>query len=248
MNCRTTGHLIHPDDRYVTFSRTDAEGNIVGAEEYACEPCYYHQKKEEFLSTGVLTTRLLCKATLDAMDRKRSLGLLSRDNYPPGTPLQWFDEFCADLARVEGEVAIWQRQVWFGGKHPELDSTVTEPYSKNMPDEVAYKRKRGEIIKGCIPEGSLQAFVCGAKWQGYSAKVDGVTYLSYTICGRSLFQVDAEDGASVGIILDETSPKARGGIQSIDATADRAIALLQQAVADWQAGRIQLTHDDNVGF
>ena len=99
-----------------------------------------------------------------------------------------------------------------------------------------------------LPPGSLQAFVIAAPLKGYSAKVDDRTYLSYSMAGRSIFQVDADDGQFVSIILDETSPTARGGVRTLRARSETAAGLLTLAAEDWKAGRIEFKPSDGVGF
>lgn len=241
--CRHGGHPIDETRGYVEFVSTDAEGNETGPREYACDRHDKERRVDEFKKTRVLTTRLITEAVFAQSDRRRAMGV-SEDEYRPTVKL-WFDEFLDDLARVTAAAKVWEREVWFGGEEPHKDDKLTGPYG-GLP---SWYEERQYLPGVKPPAGSLQAFVDAAKWKGYRADVDGLTYLSYTMCARSIFQVDDDaNETSVGIILDEDSPCPRGGIKSITATADQAVALIERAVADWKAGRVNLTHKDGVGF
>ena len=241
--CRYGGHDIDENDRFYTFY-TVVDGR---AEEdstpntYACEKHETEHKVEEFLKDRVLRTSLMVTASLARDRRRRDLGLRWDEPYTPSIKL-WFDHFMDDYDRVDEAFKLWEREVWFGGQTPHLDDAVTKPYA-DMPEFRQYIDKK----KGA-PAGSLQAFVIPAKWHGYRADMwDGVTYLSYTIAGRSIFQIDAPD-VSLGYCLDETSPTPRGGIQSLSCTADRAVTLITRAIADWKDGKVTFAHSDAVGF
>lgn len=200
-------------------------------------------ESDTFLKDRILTTRLMLTASLDRDRRRRALGLRLDDNYAPSTKM-WFDHFMADYDRVDEAFKLWEREVWFGGQTPHLDDAVTKPYP-DMPEFRQYIDKRTGA-----PKGSLQAFVIPAEWHGYEAVMedwDGVTYLSYTIAGRSIFQINAAD-ARVGYCLDESSPTPRGGIQSLYCTADRAVALITRAITDWKYGKVTFVHSKDVGF
>ena len=240
--CRYGDHPIAEDDRYYTFFTVVGAkvGEKAEPESYACEKHETEHRVDEFMKTRVLTTGLIMSAALSHDRRRRDLGIKLDEPFNPTKKL-WFDEFMADHDRVGVALKLWEREVWFGGKEPHLDNTMTRPY-KNMPEFREY------IDKTKLPEGSLQAFVGPAKYKGYRADVDGKTYLSYTMCGRSIFQIETANGTMVGIILDENSPTPRGGIKGIHATADQAIALIAQAIVDWKEGKINLVHSDGVGL
>lgn len=238
--CCNGGHPIADDARYTAYY------NIVDGE-VAQEPTSYECGKHaserriaDFLQTRTLTTGLIVEASLDRDRRRRALGIPWDGVYNPSIKM-WYDHFMADCDRVDETFKLWEREVWFGGQAPHLDDTVTEPYP-DMPEFRQYIDKK----KGA-PAGSLQAFVIPAKRQGYKAEVDGTTYLSYTIAGRSIFQIDRGD-VSIGYCLDETSPTPRGGVQSLSCTADQAVALITRAISDWKEGKIVFQPSDKVGF
>lgn len=244
--CRHGGHNIDEAAGYVAFYPADST-DTVEPDEYACREHDEERRVAEYTKTQVLRTSLISRAVLDQDDRRRALGL-PRMEYNPAIKL-WFDDFCDDLECVNDAAKVWEREVWFGGEHPERDPRRVEPYSENQPETLAYRRnKHGSPRAELLPVGSLQAFVVPAEYKGYKAEVEDRTYLSYTMCGRSIFQIDRADGTFVSIILDEDSPEARGGVRSIDATAEQAIVLIKQAIADWKGGRIHLVHSDGVGF
>lgn len=156
----------------------------------------------------------------------------------------WFDHFLDKMTPVEAIGKEWERAVWFGGEDRSEDDRYTEPYPgmpgfrqyrENPDGNEAYSSIRDAVL---VP-GSLQAFVIPAKYKYYVAQVGELRYNSSTLCGRSIFRIESPD-AYVSCILDETSPKARGGLSSIYATSEQAVALFQQAIEDWRAGRIQL--------
>lgn len=247
--CRYGNHVIDETDRrgFTTFYSVDEEGNPTKPDEYACHDHDKDHRVKQYLDTGVLTTALMTEAYMDQHDRMRALGV-TEENYKPRVRF-WFDRFVEECDRVHAAAKLWEREVWFGGKSPDKDDTLTEPYPGLGPPDRAYR-------KGAKPpEGSLQAFVHAAKFKGYRADVPTgdsggpLTYLSYTMCGRSIFQVDDDvNGTSVGVILDEDSPQPRGGIKSVTGTADQAVALLLRAILDWKAGRVKFEHKDGVGF
>jgi hypothetical protein len=250
--CRYGGHPI-VGGSYWTFYR---EVDGVEVKEYACNPHHTEKRVADYLVTRVLTTGLMTEASLESYRRKELYGVRYDEPYPTfvedgvteTVPPMWFDEFMDACNRVQAAAKVWEREVWFGGDDPTADPSRVEPYSPRMLDCLAYKRDAdGRLDRSVLPKGSLQAFVIPAEYKGYKAEVDGRTYLSHTMCGRSIFQIDEGDD-SVGIILDEDSPSARGGIRNIHATAERAIQLIEQATADWKAGRINLVHGDGVGF
>lgn len=158
----------------------------------------------------------------------------------------WFDVLCESMEPVEALVKTWEREVWFGGHDYSMDSAHTEPYAENMPEFRSYIRDEKGIRLEHVPPGSLQAFVLAATMKGYSAKVGDVTYSSYTVCKRSLFQIESGPDR-LTLILDEDSPMARGGIQGISATAKDAHAMLTRAIEDWKSGKIQLAGSTDMG-
>ena len=96
--------------------------------------------------------------------------------------------------------------------------------------------------------GGVQAFVRAAPMKGYRADVDGMVVMSYTLCGRSLLQVEQPDGQFICCIYDEESETPRGGIQGIHARPEVAISLLQWLQTAWKTGSINLVHSPNVGI
>lgn len=236
--CRYKGHAIDENDRCYTFYTVKDDESVLDS--YACEKHEMEQRVEDFMKDRVLRTGLIVTASLERDRRRRALGLRWDEPYTPSTKL-WFDYFMDDYDRVDEAFKQWEREVWFGGKEPHKDDAVTRPYL-DMPEFRQYINKRTGP-----PAGSLQAFVIPAQYHGYRADVDGVTYLSYSIAGRSIFQIDA-GGDSVGYCLDEDSPTPRGGIQSLSCTADRAVTLITKAIADWKEGKVTLKHSKSVGF
>lgn len=166
-----------------------------------------------------------------------------------GDARYWFDRLTAEMDPAEKIAKVWEREVWFGGEDRSQDDRFTEPYSANMPEHRAYLRKtdgygaRADVLA----PGSLQALVVPAKSRGFAAEVGGVKYMSYSLAGRHLFQI--EDATSlVGFISDETSPEASGGIQGVVGRGEALVALFQRAIDDWKAGKVDLKPSDGVGL
>ena len=141
---------------------------------------------------------------------------------------------------VEAALKAWERAVWFGDAEPNKDNKVTRP-AKYIPESREYKSDSYTLC----PEGSLQRFVRRANYKGYRCDVEGISYLSYTMCGRSLFQIERGEDR-VTVISDETSPDPRSGLQGIHAKASVAKELLERAVADWREGKIKLVRNDKM--
>lgn len=233
--CQHGNHPIR-NGRWVKHFRVDA-ASVDTEVTYSCEEHDDERRIKEYRETGILTTRLSMVAALEAYrwGKRSAVGDTS-----------WFEYFQAEMGRVTEAFKVWEREVWFGGETPELDPDRVRPYSERLTDILAYKCDA--TGRKLATKGSLQAFVLDAKWKGYRANVANTVYLSYTMCGRSIFQIDDSNGAMVTLILDEDSPTARGGIQGIQCTADKGVTLINKAVEDWKAGRITLVQNEGVGF
>lgn len=78
----------------------------------------------------------------------------------------------------------------------------------------------------------LQDMVLGTNERGVSAKLkshDNFCVLTYTIAGRTMITI-GDDHNQVSAVADETSKESRTGFQSVDATGEQALALLQLAI------------------
>jgi hypothetical protein len=230
--CKFGGEPL-PDDNHVTYYVVDKKTGETTSETYGCREHDLEQRVKEYLDTGNIVTSLWTEAAI----------LVERAKYDKAEAPLWAQTLVLAMEPVTVMGKEWERVVWFGGGKPHEDDSMSMPYpGLGLPDK-AYR----EGIQGI--EGSLQAFVRPAEWKGYSAEVDGLEYLSYTMCGRSVFQInDKETGSYVSMIMDEDSPSPRGGIRSINATPAEAIALFTKAIQHWQAGMINLVHGEGVGF
>lgn len=229
--CKHGGEPLS-DDNHITYYAVDKEGST--SETYACREHDLEKRVQEYAETGNTITSLWTEAAL----------LSARAEYKYGAVVPaWATTMVGDMEHVSALGKERERAVWFGGGEPHEDDTMSEPYpGLGLPHK---RYQKG--IQGI--QGSLQAFIRPAKWKGYQAEVDGVDYLSYSMCGRSVFQInDKETGSYVSMIMDENSPRPLGGVRSINATPTEAIALFKRAIADWQAGKINLVHSEDVGF
>lgn len=247
--CRYGNHPIDEQKRFTTFFSVGEDGKETEPQMYACEVHHLMHRIQEFKDTRVLTTGLMTEAFLAMADRKHALGLHSGDPYREDPPKMWFDEFVDATDTVDAAVKRWEREVWFGSQHPDKDNKITQD-DGDLPRYRTYKNK-----KTGPPKGSLQAFVIPAQYKGYRADVPAgdsggpLTYLSYSMCGRSIFQIDDDvNNVSVGIILDEDSPSPRGGIKMVAGRMGQIIDLIERSILDWKAGRIKWEHKDSVGF
>ena len=197
--------------------------------EYAHTKCDTLKMIETYERTKIITTRLYTAATLEQYDRGRKTvqKLATKINsfdieysaYDDNAP-EWIDSVVSDMRVIEALEREWEMAVWFGGKLPTYYSLTKNPNP-----------------------GSLQEFVQKAPYKGYSATVGDNTYHSYTICGRSQFQIECKEHY-VNLILDETGTQLCGGIQGIYAPALVAYDLIEQATNDWKAGLIHLKKSD----
>lgn len=228
--CRFGGEELVGEGHITYYRRLDDTTE----EEFACRQHDLEHRARNYEESGVITTSLLMQAMLIHSDKVRGK--------EPSDWAPWVDRMMREIEPVWRVGKEWERAVWFGGHEPDKDDAVTEPAPY---DGRQYREVRGRLK---LPKGSLQAFVIPAEFKGYSAMVDGLKYISYTIAGRSVFQVEDGAGAVVSMIMDETSCHPRGGLQAIGARSEQAVEMFQRAIADWQSGRITLSANDGVGI
>lgn len=245
--CKYGGEAL-AGDNHITYYVVGQDGETK-SETYACRDHDQEHRVAKYLESGILTSALMTEAVLseDRQDR------VWEGKCP--TKEMWFNRYMRELRAVEAVGKEWEQLVWFGGAEPHLDDERTHPYPGLGEPYRQYRQKPpGHNSHFCtdiaaVPEGSLQAFVIAARYKGYVANVGDIEYLSYSMCGRSIFQIgDTKTGHFVSFILDETSPSPRGGIRSIHALPDEAVAMFKQAITDWQQGKINLVQGDGVGF
>lgn len=85
--------------------------------------------------------------------------------------------------------------------------------------------------------------------RGVSARTDNnFDVLTWTCAGRTAIQIDGADGAMVSMIADETSKDSRTGFQSVNTTYEEATALIDKAIAMYEAGTLKFEDDKKVGI
>ena len=218
--CSRTNHPIS-DNAYVTLYE---EGK---PDRYECLAHAHERYLREYAQSKLLTTQLLQLASLE---KYRPMPILNQ---------RALLEISQASVLIQAAIKTWEATVWFGGDQPWLDSKRVE----NNGHFISYKKVNGKIPTDALPPNSLQAFVIPAPWKGYQAQVGTLLYRSYTICGRSLFQIEEGD-YFLSICCDETSPQPRSGLQGIQATLPDALRFLERAVADWKGGVIRLEHEE----
>ena len=226
MNCATCGKDLEDGG----YSEQVVVKDGVETRTTWCRQCRKILDAHEYMASRVIRTHLWTEASLDTYRNK--------EDAP-----KWAQELVDSMERVGELQKKFQKEVWFNGQEPHKDDDLTKPWREGEEWDDMRSYKKGQLP----PEGSLQRFVVQASWKGYKAQVGGVKYLSYTICGRSCFQIE-DDVALVNLIFDEDSPSPRGGIQGIHATEEQAAALIEQAISDWKGGRMNLEPDTGVGF
>jgi len=240
--CRHCGCEIQDNDGYIEYFR-QKEGQEEPEVTHGCRDCDKAIRIKDYEETGIIRDRIWMDATLIHHDME--------NGRKPADAAPWVTKLVGEMEPIKAVGKEWERRVWFGGHEPWKDDTVTQPYDglSGFMDLRQYKEDdKGRRLPGVLPEGSLQALVVPARNSGFGAEVDGVKYLSYTMCGRSIFQCeDTESGQFVSVILDEDSPSPRGGIRSICATPKMAFLLLGRAITDWEAGLIDL-QPNQAGF
>lgn len=88
--------------------------------------------------------------------------------------------------------------------------------------------------------GKIQSYYSNSTARGHSRTHDGCKMMLWGCAGRVLLTLQdkypqsdrraAYGGANLTLIFDETSEEARGGVQSLCATKEEALALLQAAM------------------
>jgi len=239
--CKYGNHPIQEADRgFITFYAR--KGGELVEDSYACRKCDQNYRLGLYVTNGNIKTNTWMDCSLLHLRWEHG------DEAKPDPAVL---RLVGEMEPVMALAREWEKKVWFGGKEPHLDDTTTEPYDglEDMGFRQYKEDDKGRRLPGMLPEGSLQAFVLPAEWKGYDAAVEGLNYTSYTMCGRSIFQIeDAKTHDMVSIILDDASPKPRGGIRSIDSTSAKALEMIQRATEDWEAGKISLVHNEDVGF
>jgi hypothetical protein len=84
--------------------------------------------------------------------------------------------------------------------------------------------------------GGLQKFITDEKdYSGHSGEADGVKMLTMCSAARWMATIsDEKTGDNVTVITEEKSPKPRMGMQSVAATAENAVRLLDFAREHWR--------------
>jgi hypothetical protein len=104
--------------------------------------------------------------------------------------------------------------------------------------------------------GGIQGYYQSSCKRGHKATVGEMDVLLWGSAGRVLMTFQDKrnvddplaryNGANITLIFDETSPTARGGIQSIVATVEEATALLNDAIAHFSVDLLRANDDVTV--
>lgn len=214
LRCKHDGKRLRPDEPHYVHIREGLP------DEYECKPCRIALDVKEFLATGRMSGLLTIEAILAS--------------HRAGPTPAWVVQYTAALDLVAAEFQKWQKEVWFGGQVPHENLELTRPWLPGMTD--SRLRCYVDPAEGA-PEGSLQRFVIRAPFKRYRAEKSGLTYSLVDVGASCLLRIRrGQSGEFVTLILDETSPYPRGGVERVEATADEAQELIRQAVQDWAAG------------
>lgn len=117
---------------------------------------------------------------------------------------------------------------------------VVDAAARIQPDITAFER---DVWFGGLAEQARTA-----KTKGMSAKADGLTFLSFTMCGRARFQIerDGEDAFFVCIQGLEDGSPAHIRLHGIDATEEQACVALRMVRTLWTEGKLEMAEDRNV--
>jgi hypothetical protein len=97
--------------------------------------------------------------------------------------------------------------------------------------------------------GGLQGQVQATDERGLSLKQDDLSALVYSIAGRTLITLsDTEKGSMVTLITAEDEKERRMGIQSVDATAPDAVALIDKMRGLNRSGRAHFSPDADIAI
>ena len=103
-------------------------------------------------------------------------------------------------------------------------------------------------------DGGLQRQIQNSPERGLSVENDDFSALVYSIAGRTMITLsDKEKGIQVTLITGDDEPrqengKGRMGIQSVDATAEDAVALINKARLLQRDGLFSVSPNPNVGI
>lgn len=186
-----------------------------------CFKCDKKERIERYAKDKVLSTRLMTESILHRNDdRWGRARQLKHDEWT----IHQLQEISKSIDKIEFEVELFDREVWFGG----LSKFVHEAKHSG------YSAKFGKLFN----KNKFLSFTSAGRVIIQLEKPDG-TFIS-------LIQLD-EDLNDSNIRTDYGLSVPKMGIQGILATANEAIELLQEGREAWKIGKIKLKQS-SVGF
>lgn len=154
----------------------------------------------------------------------------------------WLVAIAKEMKPTEAAAREWEREVWFGGHHPEQDDerTVEDKRGKR----VYRTNERDKILTTTFPPGSLQRL-----YDGFGSAVkcvhDGVTYsLMSTMC-RVVVQIETEK-TRVVIRLTEDYARPTACFYGGEGKVEDFEPLIRQAIEAWKAGALKFEPRDTL--
>lgn len=121
------------------------------------------------------------------------------------------------------------------------------PFTIAMSEEIGGIIKRWERI--VYIQGGFQKTNEAARFRGFSMKVGAVKMLTYTMAGRVMVTINADDAdeSQLTFVCDESAPYPRAGLQSIYGDIDAITAAVGAICDAWKRGE-RPAEDKGVGI
>lgn len=207
-----------------------------------CYKCNGERVFHAYLATRRLSTQFMMENFSFLYERSKILW----NQYPYFDALLSKDKY-ADILMTPIHLNTWIM----------LSHDSTDTVLKERLKAFASMRKIEERVKEFEQKvwfGGLQKQIRASTMKGVSAKVKlnkrEFSVLTYSMCGRTMITFDLGDDSVTAITLEDESDRSRMGIQGIDATAERALNLIDTALSMWELGELVFKNDKkvNMGF
>lgn len=187
-----------------------------------CLKCDRKERIERYAEDKMLSTRLMTEAILHKDDDRWGKRRYKHDEWT----MHQLQEINKSVDRIEYEVELFDREVWFGG----LGQFVREAKHSG------YSAKFGKTL---INKNKFMNFTTAGRSITQLEKPDG-TFISLIQTDEDLNDSTLRSDYGLGV------PKM--GIQGILATAEEALELLHVGREAWKAGNIKLKQRNGLGF
>lgn len=191
-----------------------------------CGACFNATRAAIYTSEGNLTTGLYHHACTEEA--------LSQSRNQPERLKPWLRALLASLRPAMAAVVEWEREVWFGGQHPDQDDAHTEV---DRFGERVYRTTNDHIPLRMYPKKSLQHFFAKATHGSQKCVLGDMTYRVHSTCARVLFQIE-RGKTLVAIRLTEDEPRATACLYGVEGQAADVEPFIRTAIEAWKLGAL----------